>query len=257
MLDWIQTDMGMYKVKEYGSDQGQLLDSQQSGALTAAAHDLKAPLASVQYLAASIRDNEVTLSEAERQEYLWRIQLSAQRGLQLIEGLTYAYNSTQLELDLEPVNVVHLCEDVLHDLRPFSQRLDQTVELRMPKGSALALAHHTVLRSVITNLCDNAIKHNPAQSRVVVRVAKSDGAVFVDIRDNGPKLSSKDFNQLKDRLGKEINPLGARAGNSGLGLYIASQLAGAMHGKLDMVRHQQSGLTLRLQLMPSYQLSLL
>lgn len=237
--------------------QGQLLGLEQVASLSAAAHDLKTPLATVHYLASSLRDQEFPLTEIEQQEYLWRIQLSAQRGLQLIEGLTYAYNTAQLELDLEPVNVGHVCEDVLHELMPISRRMAQTIELKLPRGAALALAHHTVLRSVLTNLCDNALKHNPPESHVEMRVVKNDDSIGVSVRDNGPQISLKEYKELKSRLGKEINPLGKRAGNSGLGLYVASQLADAMQGDLNMIRHHKSGLTLRLRLQPSSQLSLI
>lgn len=239
------------------SAQGQLFGLESIASLSAAAHDLKSPLASMHYLASMLRDSEITLSEADRQEYLWRIQLSAQRGLQLIEGLTYAYNTAQLELDLEPVNVVHVCEDILHDMNPLATRLAQTVELRMPRSAAIALAHHPVLRSVVTNLCDNALKHNPPESHVIVKVVNNAGSVQVTVRDNGPQLSLKNFKALKQRLGKEVNPLGGRVGNSGLGLYVSSQLAQAMQGNLSMVRHQKTGLTLQLQLQTSNQLSFL
>lgn len=239
------------------ADQGQLFGLEHVASLSAAAHDLKTPLSTVHYLASSLRDDALDLSRSEQQEYLWRIQLSAQRGLQLIEGLTYAYNTAQLQLDLEPVNVVQACEDVLHELHPLTRSLAQTIELRLPKGSALALAHHTILRSVLTNLCDNALKHNPPESHVIVKVERLDKAINIAVRDNGAHLSVKDYRQLKQRLGKEVNPLGGRAGSSGLGLYVASQLSEAMQGKLRMVRHHKKGLTLQLQLQPSYQLSFL
>ncbi len=249
--------MGNKELSDTVTDQGQLFGLEHVASLSAAAHDLKTPLSTVYYLASSLRDNKLELSYAEQQEYLWRIQLSAQRGLQLIEGLTYAYNTTQLQLSVEPVNVVQACEDVLHELDPLTKRLGQTIELRLPKSYALALAHHTVLRSVITNLCDNALKHSPPESHIVIKVEKLSTAVHVAVRDNGAHLSVKDYRQLKQRLGKEVNPLGGRVGSSGLGLYVASQLSEAMNGKLRMVRHHTSGLTMQLQLKPSYQLSFL
>lgn len=235
--------------------QSPLLGLEDIASLSAAAHDLKTPLATVHYLASSLLDSEISLSELEQKEYLWRIQLSMQRGLQLIEGLTYAYNSAQLELDLEPVNVSLVCEDVLHELYPLTKRMAQTIELRTPRAGTLALAHHTVLRSVITNLCDNALKHNPPESHVTVRVASLDNTICVSVRDNGPQISLKEYRTLKQRLGKQVYPLSGRVGSSGLGLYVASQLAEAMHGGISMVRHQSSGLTLQLQLQSSRQLS--
>lgn len=228
-----------------------------AASLTAAAHDLKAPLATVHYLASSLQDPELTLTEAERREYLWRIQSSARQGLQLIEGLTYTYNTAQIELALEPVNVTHVCEDVLHHMQPLSRRMAQTLDLRVPRSNVLALANHLVLRSILTNLCDNALKHNPPESHVSVKISHTGSRVAIAVKDSGPQMSNKDFMELKYRLGKQVHPLGGRIGNSGLGLYVSSQLAKAMHGDISLIRHHKAGLTLQLQLQTSHQMSFL
>lgn len=245
-------------VAEDRGQQKQLFDETQFASLSAAAHDLKSPLSTIQFLAASLRDEELKLTEAERNQMLWRMQLTAESSLKLVEGLTYAYSTSRLGLELEPVNVGHVCEDILHELRPLSRQLGQTMELKLSRrGAPLALAHHSVLRSIISNLCDNALKHNPPESHVQLRVGQSKHGIMVAVRDNGPQLRITDFKRLKSRLGKEVNPLGARTGSSGLGLFVASQLATAMDGRLDLLRHQADGVTFSLRLQPSYQLSFL
>ncbi len=248
---------GEYKGLGQSDPQVPLFGADQLGSLSATAHDLKAPLSSVRYLAATLRDPEIALTDAQQNDYLWRIELTAQRGLSLAESLTYAYSTTQTELQLEPVDVSQVCSGVLHDLSPLARRLAQTLELKVPRASKLALAHQQVLRSVVTNLCDNALKHNPPESHVVVNVTHNNNAVQIAVRDNGPKVSARDYKSLKKRLGNEVSPLGNRVGDSGLGLYVASRLAKAMQGDVRLSRHQRGGMTFALWLQPSYQLTLL
>jgi signal transduction histidine kinase len=240
-----------------GGDQRQLFAGEQLASLTAAAHELKTPLATTQYLSALLMGDDSRISNEERQAYLWQIRLSAQRGMQLIDGLTQLFSTSQIQLNLETVNVANVCEDVLHDLTPLTRELSQSVELSLPRHAPLALAHHTVLRSVVTNLCDNALKHNPPESRVRVIISETSNNIRIAVRDNGPKMGAQDFKNLKNRLGKEVHPLGGRSGSSGLGLYIASKLSKAMRGQLELTRHHGQGVTFALRLQPSYQLTLL
>lgn len=250
--------MGYNRGQSSEGNQSELFTDRQFSSLAAAAHDLKSPLGTIHYLASSLRDKELKLSPAETEELLWRMQLSAQRGLQLVEGFVYAFNASQLKLELEPVNVTHICEDILNELKPLTTRLDQAFEIHTARSqSPLALAHHTALRSVITNLCDNAIKHSPPESRIKVNIGQHDQRVSVAVRDNGPVMHLGDYKQLKNRLGAHVHPIGTRAGSSGLGLYIASQLSDAMQGELGVTRHQQGGVTFAVRLQPSYQLSLI
>lgn len=250
--------MGYDRGKSGEISQSELFSDRQFSSLAAAAHDLKSPLGTIHYLASTLRDKELDLSDSETEELLWRMQLSAQRGLQLVEGFVYAFNASQLKLELEPVNVTHVCEDILNELKPLTSRLDQKVEIHSSRNQTpLALAHHTALKSVITNLCDNALKHSPKRSRINIRIGQHDDKVSVAIRDNGPVMRLGDYRQLKNRLGTHVHPLGTRSGSSGLGLYIASQLSDAMEGELGVVRHQQGGVTFAVRLQPSYQLSLI
>jgi signal transduction histidine kinase len=239
-------------------DQGRLFSGSQMASLAAAAHELKTPLATTSYLAQLLSDNGRNLNESDRIIYLEQIRLSAQRGMQLVDGITQLFNTTQIELELEPVNVANVCEDVLQELTPLVRELGQKIEFTQShRGEPLALAHHTLLRSVLTNLCDNAIKHNPQKQSVHVALTDDHGHIRVAVRDNGPRMLARDFKVLKRRLGREIYPIKGRTGSSGLGLYIAAHLTEAMKGKLELVRHHKQGATFALTLQPSYQLSFL
>jgi signal transduction histidine kinase len=243
-------------MREFSGVQYDLFGDERMASVTAAAHELKAPLSTIQYMAALLKDTETVLTERQQQDYLSHMQLTAQRSLQLIDSLTQSFNVSQLDLELEPVNVAHICEDVLSDVAPLARSLSQTVDLTLPKRSPLALAHHSVLRSVITNLCDNALKHNPPESHVAIAISQPQQHIRVAVRDSGSTVRAGDFKRLKQKIGKELHPLSGRVGSSGLGLYIASQLADAMGGHLDVRRHRTNGMTFSVQLQPSYQLTL-
>ncbi len=228
--------------------------------LLAAAHELKTPLSVIAYLAASLSDESQQLTDAKKRNYIERISLSTERMSRLVEGFTQAYrlgDERQLNLlGLEPVNVVQVLEEAAHELQPLARQLDQKIELKIANGSSLAVANRQLLTSVMTNLIDNALKHNPANSQVDIGLIQQGQYLRASVKDNGQELSRHDLQRLRGSFGKELQPLSGRSHSSGLGLYIAAQLTKAMGGNLGAICHHRSGATFYADLQRSTQLSL-
>ncbi|HEX4662288.1 MAG TPA: HAMP domain-containing sensor histidine kinase [Candidatus Saccharimonadales bacterium] len=229
--------------------------------LVAAAHELKTPLAVIGHLAAMLRDETQQLSTQQQDTYLQRIVLSSERMSRLVDGFTMSYrlkDERQMSLlGLEPVNIVHATESVLHELTPLAQQLDQTLTLRVAARQPLVVANANLLTSVMMNLIDNALKHNPRGSQVDVTLSGRDKMVRSAIHDNGMEISRHDLATLRNRMGSEVQPLSGRAHSSGLGLYIAHQMARAMGGTVGAICHRQQGATFYVDLQGSSQLSFL
>lgn len=229
--------------------------------LVAAAHELKTPLAVIGHLAAMLRDESQGLSASQQAAFLERIALSSDRMSRLVDGFTMSYrlrDERQMTLlGLEPVNIVHAAESVLHELSPLADQLDQTLKLKVAARHPLVVANADLLSSVMMNLVDNALKHNPPGSHVDVTLTGRDKMVRSAIHDNGTELSRHDLLTLQKRMGNEVQPLSGRAQSSGLGLYIAHQMAKAMGGSLGAICHRTSGATFFVDLQSSSQLSFL
>ena len=223
--------------------------------LVAAAHELKTPLGVIAHIAAALEGEAGGLSPAERQIMLQRIQYSAERAIRLVQGLTTSYRlDGQLSLRLEPVNVAHVCEDVAHEMAPFLAQHGQDVKLRLGTRARLAVADRELLRSLMFNLLDNAVRHAPPLVPVDVRLHRHAELVRVEVRDSGPGVGPADIGRLRQRLGRHAQPIVTRG--SGLELYIAGQLATAMGGRIG-ARRTGGGAGFYVDLLHSKQLSLI
>jgi len=89
------------------------------------------------------------------------------------------------------------------------------------------------LGQVVRNLVENAYKYTPDHSRVAVTAkAEKEGLVLV-VADEGPGLPEEHREQLFEAFSR-IHETSAGKDGVGLGLFVVSQLIGAMEGRIDL-----------------------
>lgn len=225
--------------------------------LVAAAHELKTPLAIISHLASAMEDESYATPE-QRRAGLQRIQLSAERTMRLIQGLTTSYRLNEqqlsLSLNLQPVNITQVCEEAAHEITPFADVHNQSLQLQLGQRSQLVVGDRELLHGVLFNLLDNALRHTPPEATVRMHIRRRTELVRVCVHDSGPGIQPSDMTQLRQRLGKQTQPIVTRSSGGGLGLYIAQQLAGAMGGRVG-VGAVKSGADFHVDLLHSRQLS--
>lgn len=244
--------------------------------LVAAAHELKAPLALMRQLALRLGEGE--LSEGERQRLVHQTILTSERALRLTSDLT---RSARLDdgalFSLEPINPEQLCYDVIAELTPLFEAHGKQVAIAGRVGRdrhtghaghvghrvsrrhpLLLVANRDLLRRVLLGFGDNALHYSSPGTAVQMQISafKKAGTVRIGVRDYGPALSSDMWRKLQEKLRSSPQSIHARPESSGLGLYIASQFAETMGGRIGAVRHRD-GATFYVELQASAQLSLL
>jgi signal transduction histidine kinase len=107
-------------------------------------------------------------------------------------------------------------------------------------------ADEALLRRMILNLLDNAIKYTPQGGRVAVSCERSGTQYAVSVTDSGPgipedlhqRVFERFFRADKARTRSEND-----GGGAGLGLSIARWIAEAHHGRLILARSDSTGST--------------
>ncbi|WP_159605032.1 PAS domain-containing protein [Hydrogenophaga sp. PBL-H3] len=155
------------------------------------AHDLRAPLRSVNGFAQVIAEEEGDrLSETGRLMFE-RIARSSRNMGQMITDMLELLRVVQVELVPQPVPMAALASAVADGLAP------QVPQARIDVGNLPdALGDATLLRQVLSNLLDNALKYSRHQGEPVVSVGfdADSGAYFV--RDNGMGFDMARANKL-------------------------------------------------------------
>ena len=107
---------------------------------------------------------------------------------------------------------------------------------KTPDAIAVVEAHSSLLRELVGNLVENALKYSPPGTPVVLRPTAGGGAVTLAVEDRGPGIPPADRTRVLERFERgRPAPGGSDPGGSGLGLTIARQVALAHGGSVTIV----------------------
>ncbi|MFI9331253.1 sensor histidine kinase [Kitasatospora sp. NPDC052868] len=205
---------------------------QQEEFLADAAHDLRTPTASLRGLAeTALRDDEHRTAALER-----TVRLASRMG-DLIDGLLTRARlmAGVATLASQPLRLDQLVEVVVDDIEAGEHRVSVHTE------PVVVLADPELLRRAVANLLGNALLHGHAPglpAEVDVTVA-ADATVTID--DAGPGIPPALAGSLFQRFQ-------SGAGSTGLGLSIASWVAQAHGGSLDVGTSPRGGARFTLRL---------
>lgn len=190
-------------------------------------HELKTPLTSISGFAELMSQGLVPPDKVR--EFSLDIQKECTRLTNLVEDII---DLSRLEegggdMTWEDIDLYTLCDDVLQSLEPVAKR--QTVTLRLAGESLQVRGVYQVLREMIYNLCDNAIKYNRSGGSVTVAVARSAGRASVTVADTGIGIPYEDQSRVFERFYRVDKSHSWAIGGTGLGLSIVKHAA-ALHG---------------------------
>jgi two-component system sensor histidine kinase KdpD len=211
--------------------------------LAAVSHDLRTPLASIKLSISTLRQPDVTYSEADEQELLAAVEDSSDRLESLIANLLdmSRLQTGALQPFVQPVAVDEVAPLALHGLVGAAG-----VTLDIPEDLPLMRADTGLLERVLANLLTNALRYSPADQPPSLIARAADGGVAIAVVDHGPGV----VDALRDRMFEPFQRLGDRdtATGIGLGLAVARGFTEAMAGTVTASATPGGGLTMTVTL---------
>ncbi len=203
-----------------------------------AAHELRTPVAAIKAQAQVAR---TASGEAERIRALDNAILGCDRAARLIDQLLALARVDTLDGGVaEPCQIRSIAAEMIAETAPAA--LEKGVRLELLAGDeAVVRGNPGLLRVLLRNLLDNAVKHTPSGTLVRVGLACEHGTACLSVSDNGPGIPEQERERVLERF---YRPLGTQAGGSGLGLSIVQRIA-EVHGATLQVAPADEGRGLR------------
>lgn len=184
-----------------------------------AAHELRTPVAAIKAQAQVAR---AASNDAERIHALDKAILGCDRASHLIDQLlTLARIDTLDDQATEPCHLRAIAAEVIASIAPTA--LAQDVRLELTEGDeAVVRGSPVLLRILLRNLIDNAVRHTHPGTSVRIDVANEQGQSRLSVSDNGPGIPEPELARVSERF---YRPMGTIASGSGLGLSIVKRIA--------------------------------
>ncbi|MGI5353981.1 ATP-binding protein [Streptomyces sp. CA-252508] len=213
--------------------------------LAAVSHDLRTPLAAVKAAVTSLRSDDVHWSEEDQAELLESIEVGTDRLDHLVGNLL---DMSRLETGM----VTPLIRETdLDEVVPMALGgvPEGSAELDIPESLPMVAVDRGLLERAVANIVENAVKHSPDGTPVLVSASTIADRVELRVIDRGPGIPD----EAKDRVFAPFQRYGDAPSGAGvgLGLAVARGFAEAVGGTLTAEDTPGGGLTMVLTLRPA------
>lgn len=201
-------------------DELQLEVQRREDFLGAFSHELKTPMTAIIGYADTLRTVELEPEERSRAAgYIFR---EAKRVETLSRSLLALMGLGEQETALEPVPLAHVLRGVGVSLAPVLQG----VELRFQNpGRIQVMADETLLHDLLYNLIHNAVKAQPKDNTVRVRLSRTADSVNVTVEDTGRGIPKESLHRVTEPFYMVDKSRARKAGGSGMGLALCRRIA--------------------------------
>jgi two-component system sensor histidine kinase TctE len=202
-----------------------------------AAHQMKTPLAGMR-MQSELALRQVDPDEIHRSlEQLAKSSESATRLVNQLLALARAENQPHAGLALDQLDLSALARSVVLDWvqASFAHEIDLGYE--DPDGAVEILGNAMMLRELLSNLIDNALRYTPPGGSVTVRVRSEAGQALLEVEDTGPGIAPGERPRVFERF---YRILGSSASGSGLGLAIVREIAHQHDAEIEIYNNPRS-----------------
>jgi PAS domain S-box-containing protein len=194
-------------------------------------HELRTPVTPIKGYADLLRRRGDQMTLEKRNECLDIIGDRVNHLARLVEDLLLASRISSPrtptnDVTLATADLVSLTKRAAGDFTSDAAR----VNLLLPEAPIVVSCDPMRVVQVVGNLISNALKYSPGTSQVDVAISAYDGRARVSVTDRGRGIPADQLEAVFDKFHRVEDPLTMTTSGTGLGLYIARQLARAMDG---------------------------
>jgi signal transduction histidine kinase len=212
-------------------------------------HDVAIPLTVLQGHLAELDRGPST---PEQREHMRGAMQEAHYMASLLRNLATATtldepNATQA---FSPVDLSALVERVVARHRPVARASGVELNAAVPDPALVVPSDHTLLEQALSNLVDNAIRHNRAGGHVAVLLDRAGDGFVLSVTDDGPGVTDEELAQLTTRWFRGSDARTRRPDGHGLGLAIAAEACRRLGLSLSFTRPGETGLRAEIRRAP-------
>jgi PAS domain S-box-containing protein len=193
-----------------------------------ASHEFRTPLSTILISAQVLENSTKEWPEEKKKKNLERIKSAAKNMTQLLTDILTLSRAEagNLEFQPRPLDLEKFCYSLVEEIE-FSTRAQQNIFFISNFPSEFAYMDEKLLRSILINLLDNAIKYSSENSQIYFTLSCESNQAIFKIQDKGIGISDEDKENLYQAFQRGKN-VGDIVG-TGLGLAVVKKCV-QLHG---------------------------
>lgn len=211
--------------------------------LRSISHDLRTPLASILGSISTINDNYEKLDDDIKKELLSNIYEDADWLTRSIENILSMTRIDEGEIQIN--KNIEIAEEIITDAvkRVNQFKKNRNIKIILPEEIIVIYVDGLLIKQVLVNLIDNAIRHTNKNSKIEISIQKNKQDVIFKVSDNGIGIKEEDIENIFDRFYTKTDSKNLEKRGIGLGLAICKSIILAHDGQIKAYNNQYGGAT--------------
>ncbi len=217
---------------------------QQRQFMTDASHELRTPVTTTR-TAAAVALQQQHRDEAEYRDTLKIVEEQAARLSRVVDDMfTLARaDAGNYPVRMTPMYLDEVIDEIVRAARVVAGTRDVSVETTVVPSAAFT-GDEELVRRMVTNLVDNAVRHTPNGTTVRIELDQTDAGYAIAVKDQGPGIPPEIREHIFERFFRaDASRRRSARDGAGLGLALARWIARAHGGDVALARSSQAGST--------------
>lgn len=218
-----------------------------------ASHELRTPIAGIRGLVIMMLEGNFGKIPQPQIKPLKMIETSVDKLNHLTTDILdiMKIDSNKLKFNIEPIDINKIIKELIAELKPLAQIKKTSIVFNANKNSEIESDAERV-KDILYNLIENAIKFTD-KGKITVDISKKTDNILISILDTGIGIAGEEKYKIFNRFAQITSQAGGKPQGTGLGLYIARELAKKLGGDISLAKSElKKGSTFVLTLPQKY-----
>lgn len=212
-----------------------ILNENKSDIISITSHQLRTSLSALKWIFKMFIDEDVGKLTNEQNELIQKAYNSNERMLSLVNDLL-TLNHTDESLfifNFEKIDFLYLVEQTLFEFSGETNKKEvELIFLKPETPLPLINCDTKLMRVVLQNLIENAIKYSNKNGKVFISLKQKENFIITSVHDAGIGIKEEDKNNIFQKFYRASNAKEKDSIGSGLGLFTARKIVEKHNGTI-------------------------
>jgi signal transduction histidine kinase len=232
------------------------LENAKSEFISVTTHQLRTPLSAIKWTFNMILTEQLGSINTEQKEFLDKGYQSTLRMISIVNNLVHIDHATaeREAYNFVSLDMAKLIENVMFEFSNQAESKKITLGFDRPTATLPQVeGDESKIRMMLENLIDNAIKYTPKSGTVTIKLSddklnSASPSLHISVSDSGVGIPSGEQSKIFHKFFRASNARRAEPDGSGIGLYIARDVADRHQGTIRFESLEGHGTTFHVEI---------